>query len=402
MPDLRAVTAADVYKKDALAGQLTRAGGQVVFRYRPEYLAEPGPAVATTLPLVDGAFPAAAGAVPPFFAGLLPEGARLTALVRHLKTSADDELSLLLAVGADTIGDVRVVPAGTTPVPPPALVRVDRWEDQDFDELFRLSTAAAAGDRLERSALPGVQVKVSAEMVSFPVGSERYLLKLEPEDYPHLASNEAFFLGLARSAGIAVPAHELVRDRNGKRGLLVHRFDRLTRDGALYRRAQEDACQLAGRYPADKYRFTAREVAAALLSFSSVPRVDALRTLAVMAFSYLIGNGDLHAKNLSLGEADDGGLQLTPMYDLLSSLPYLPRDRLALAIEGKNDNLRRTQMYAFARAVRVPERAASRELDRLCTTVASAIPRLSEIGMDERATAKLARALERRVAHLQT
>ena len=45
----------------------------------------------------------------PFFAGLLPEGVRLRALVRRVKTSEDDLLSLLVAAGADCIGDVAVV-----------------------------------------------------------------------------------------------------------------------------------------------------------------------------------------------------------------------------------------------------------------------------------------------------
>ncbi len=54
----------------------------------------------------------AAGALPPFFSGLLPAGRRLTALRSAVKTSADDELTLLLAVGADTIGDVQILPHG--------------------------------------------------------------------------------------------------------------------------------------------------------------------------------------------------------------------------------------------------------------------------------------------------
>jgi serine/threonine-protein kinase HipA len=64
--------------------------------------------------------------VPPFFAGLLPEGARLVALITRLKTSAADEFSLLVAVGGDTIGDVRVLPEGAAPEEPEPLVRVDR------------------------------------------------------------------------------------------------------------------------------------------------------------------------------------------------------------------------------------------------------------------------------------
>jgi serine/threonine protein kinase HipA of HipAB toxin-antitoxin module len=52
------------------------------------------------------------GAVPPFFAGLLPEGRRLSALRAAVKSSGDDELSLLLAVGGDTVGDIEILPEG--------------------------------------------------------------------------------------------------------------------------------------------------------------------------------------------------------------------------------------------------------------------------------------------------
>ena len=73
------------------------------------------PAIATTLPVTTTPVTTLGGAVPAFFAGLLPEGRRLSALRQGVKTSADDELSLLLGVGGDTIGDVRVVPAGASP-----------------------------------------------------------------------------------------------------------------------------------------------------------------------------------------------------------------------------------------------------------------------------------------------
>src|SRR5438552_2279477 len=53
------------------------------------------PAVATTLPVTPEPLVRTGGAVPAYFAGLLPEGRRLGALRRAVKTSADDELSLL-------------------------------------------------------------------------------------------------------------------------------------------------------------------------------------------------------------------------------------------------------------------------------------------------------------------
>lgn len=56
------------------------------------------------------------GAVPAFFAGLLPEGVRLGVVISSTKTSADDHLTLLLAIGADTVGNVGVVPSGANRV----------------------------------------------------------------------------------------------------------------------------------------------------------------------------------------------------------------------------------------------------------------------------------------------
>jgi serine/threonine-protein kinase HipA len=48
--------------------------------------------------------------LPPFFAGLLPEGLRLKAISTRLKTSEDDLFSMLAAIGSHVIGDVYVEP----------------------------------------------------------------------------------------------------------------------------------------------------------------------------------------------------------------------------------------------------------------------------------------------------
>lgn len=75
-----------------------------------------------------------------------------------LPKQADDELTLLLAVGADAPGDVQVVPAGSTPAEPAPLA------DSDPALLdFRALT-----DAPDRHALPGVQAKASATMLTSP------------------------------------------------------------------------------------------------------------------------------------------------------------------------------------------------------------------------------------------
>jgi HipA-like protein len=83
-----------------------------VFSHLPEFVGEGGARVTTTLPVTAEPEFRTAGAVPPFFAGLLPEGRRLSALRAAMKTSGDDELSLLLAVGGDTVGDIQILPEG--------------------------------------------------------------------------------------------------------------------------------------------------------------------------------------------------------------------------------------------------------------------------------------------------
>ena len=115
--ELGGIERADVYKDQRLAATLTRTSDGVRFNYTPEYIADGKYPIAHTLPISEAPYITAAGGVPAFFAGLLPEGRRLLALVRAVKTSADDELSHLMAVGRDAVGDVQVVPAGEVPTP---------------------------------------------------------------------------------------------------------------------------------------------------------------------------------------------------------------------------------------------------------------------------------------------
>ncbi|WP_166355740.1 HipA N-terminal domain-containing protein [Phytoactinopolyspora limicola] len=90
LDELVDVGRADVYKQGALAGHIERDGDDVVFRYDDGWIDHEAAPIATTLPLTGTPHRTAGGAVPAFFAGLLPEGRRLTALWRATKTSPDD------------------------------------------------------------------------------------------------------------------------------------------------------------------------------------------------------------------------------------------------------------------------------------------------------------------------
>jgi serine/threonine-protein kinase HipA len=354
------IQVADVHKAGSRAAQLRRTPTGVEFHYLPEHLDGGGPPVATTLPLTDRPRLTPAGAVPPFFAGLLPEGRRLSSLRRLVKTSADDELSLLLAVGRDPVGDVQVVPEGEDPIPAEPLVQVSA----DWSEVRFADVLADAGV-VDPVALPGVQDKASARMISVPVGRAgiRWLLKVDPPEYPHVVENEAFFLDWARRARVPAAEAVVVQDAEGRAGLLVQRFDRVpTPTGAAVALPCEDACQVLDRWPADKYNVTAEEVASGLAAVCGAPLVALSAVFRQLCFAWLTGNGDVHAKNVSVLADGSGEWHVSPAYDLPSTVVYGDRS-LALPMGGRRTGLSRRHLFAFAVSVGLPERAAARALD---------------------------------------
>ncbi|WP_062993456.1 type II toxin-antitoxin system HipA family toxin [Nocardia anaemiae] len=408
LTELRTVTEADVYKAGRLAGQLRRERDDVVFTYAEPYLDDPTtPPLAFSLPKPARMARATGGSVPAFFAGLLPEGLRLTAITTAARTSEDDHFSILLAVGADTIGDVQVLPAGTAHTDPPPLFDQTDATTADFTTLFTRATSAD-GSALDRTALPGVQIKVSAQMISTPISTTGgpAILKLNPPEYPLMVENENFFLDMADACGIRVPDHQLATDANGHTALFINRFDRTLEHGEIRRLAQEDACQILGRYPAAKYRITLQEAIEALADAVTMgrgsSRLATLQMLEIAAFSYLIGNGDLHGKNLSIRQNSDGIWEVTPAYDLLCTQPYLGwQDPMAISLYGRDAKLAYRWWAEAATRLGVTTRAINRSLARIVDASESWTNRVAEIGFDDKTTRHLATLITERRKELR-
>jgi serine/threonine-protein kinase HipA len=390
-----AVREADVYQGEILAGFLDRMGDAVRFSYDPGFLSTDPRPVATTLPLRAEPYRATGGAVPPFFAGLLPEGRRLNSLHNDLKASRDDELSQLIAVGWDCVGDVRVLPTGADPsTPPGAATEVLDPATVLFSEVFDDAIGRGAGNR--DASVPGVQDKLSDSMISIPtrIAGAASILKLNPVAYPRLVENEAFFLDAARVCGLTVPPFQVIHDRE--------RFDRVpVKGGTLRRIAQEDATQLAGRWPVAKYRMSTREVFDVVCAVTTTTALSAARLVRQFVFSYAIGNGDLHAKNVSVFNEPDGVWSVTPAYDLLSTLPY-GDDRMALQFEGRDMRITGSMFRGFAELYELRPRVITRILDDVVSGVGLLLPSLGDIGLDARATARLEGAISDRLARLRT
>ncbi|HET9892054.1 MAG TPA: type II toxin-antitoxin system HipA family toxin [Mycobacterium sp.] len=402
--DLRDVTEADVYIGEDLAAHLTRERSDMIsFDYTAHQPAAESSirerSVSWSL-LRSGEYPVVAtgGAVPPFFAGLLPEGVRLGVVTSSTKTSADDHLTLLLAIGSDTIGNVRVVPAGAAPARPLPMFEPER--DNDFRAVFARLTGSVDADPV---GLAGVQPKVSAAMLSTPAQTRSgpAILKLNPVQYPLIAENEHFFMTMAAACGLRVATTSLLHDAKGSSALLVSRFDRA---GAM-RIPQEDACQVTGIYPASKYRMKTETAITALADAcgrggGSKP-VALLELLKVVVFSWLIGNGDLHGKNLSIYNPD-GVWQPTPAYDLLCTQPYMRwRDPMALNLYGRANRFARGDFVDAGERLGLRPRAITRMIDAIIDAAHDWPDKCGEIGFDERQTKLLAQMLRRRIDSLR-
>jgi len=390
-PDPRDVRVAHVLKDGRPAATLTRVDGGVEFAYTTAYLESGGRAVATTLPLTDEPVRTTAGAVPAYFANLLPEGRRLTALRRAVKTSADDELSLLLAIGTDPVGDVQVLTEPDEQVGAAPAAVEGSFGDLDFAELLE---AQGIGDP---SALAGVQDKVSGRMLTVPLAHEgrSHLLKFEVPEFPHVIENEAFFLGIARRLRHPVVESEVVRDRTGRAGLLVTRFDRVPDDDRLRRLAVEDGAQVLGIHPADKYAVTMERLATGVAA-TCRSRPLALRAVLHQAvLAWATGNGDLHAKNVSVvGSADRA---VAPIYDVPSTVPY-GDTTFALPLAGRRDNLSAKAFRQFGDEIGLPGPVVERVLDDVLGATVDVVDQVRDgvIPWDARRQRDLVRTLERR------
>ena len=88
-----------------------------------------------------------------------------------------------------------------------------------------------------------------------------------------------------------------------------------------------------------------------------------------LLFSFLVGNSDMHLKNFSLIETEEGSGKyvLSPAYDLLPVNVIMPEDKeqLALAMNGKKTHIRRKDFLVFAEECGMPRSSAEKMIAML-------------------------------------
>ena len=139
----------------------------------------------------------------------------------------------------------------------------------------------------------------------------------------------------------------------------------------------EDACQALGLWPADKYNMTMEDACGALITACGAPRVAAAALFKQTVFAWLTGNGDVHAKNMSILRGESGEWRASPAYDLLSTALYGDLT-FALTVDGEDSDLTEAHFLAMAHRLDLPERAAQRTIHSLLKGTNDLFSRLNE------------------------
>ncbi|HEY1739644.1 MAG TPA: type II toxin-antitoxin system HipA family toxin [Acidimicrobiia bacterium] len=316
------------------------------------------PILSLALPLRDERY--THGVVQPFLDGLLPEGESRRVIADELNLKAADTFGLIRSLGRDCAGALVIQPSDATPPTQPTTLTAEPITDDEIADLVaRLRVAPLGVNQRVRISLPGVQDKLL--LTRMPDGRwgrpvdgtpSTHILKPEIRGFPMTVENEAFCMRVAKHLGLAVAPVETAIIGDWKL-IVVERYDRIVSDdGSVERIHQEDFCQATAVAPDKKYEDDggpSLQRIAGILQTAAIPgSVDDL--LRAVTLNVLLGNGDAHAKNVSLLHERDGRLRLAPLYDLMSTLHY-GLDRLAMHI----DNVHRTNRVTAARILNEAE-----------------------------------------------
>lgn len=235
-----------------------------------------------------------------------------------------------------------------------------------------------------KMAIPGVQSKLSARLnvtkgqfMCVDQGG-MFIIKPPSDFYAEVPENEDLTMRLAATVGLDLPWHGLVYGKDGALSYVIERFDRQGRGNQKV--AVEDFAQLLGATRATKYNSSMEHVANAIDALCTFPAVERVKLFRVVLFSFLVGNEDMHLKNLSL-ITTGGQVRLAPMYDLLSTTLIMgpsAQEEMALSIRGKRTKLTREDMidhFAYGH-LKLPVKVVDKVLEQFANAVADLWPDL--------------------------
>ncbi len=339
-----------------LVGTLAVIGGRWSFNYAPDWSAY---ALSPSLPLATREYQDSGDVrlVEWFFENLLPEGRLRELIASRDRIDPRDTWALLIRHGQDTAGALSLLPdeAGEIQIEQEILLPLSREALQEKIEESRTRNLPlmASWDDV-RMSLAGAQEKLGLRIdtqgaMFLPEGTAASTHIVKPEnasaDFPFCPANEFFCMRLAAELKVPVPNVDLKHLPEPL--YVIERFDRESSDSkgepggsAIRRLHQIDLCQALGVSPSKKYESEGGLGLHHLFevlrgTFIDRPVVAANAVVQWVAFNYLIGNLDAHAKNIAFLMRGQKAA-VAPFYDMLCVEAYLPRATMSMAIAGEN------------------------------------------------------------------
>lgn len=308
------------------------------------------------------------GSLPPWFSGLLPEGALRELVLTEMGHGDHDEFDILTRLGADLPGSILITPE----TQPPASAGPLHLESVHG---FR----ATRPEGLVKFSLAGIQLKFTANpngnRLTLPGSGDtgRCIIKVASDRYARLPEAEYGAMQLAKLIGVDIAPCRLVPREtaegipkemlaHGSQLLVVDRFDRGPQNERVH---IEDAGQIIGAIGDRKYTMATTETVINMISrFSTDRRADILEAVRRVVADVLLGNGDNHLKNWSFRFPEPGIIRLSPAYDIVPTILFISQDDLALQFVGTRafETVTLRRFERLARFLQIDPRGIGKEV----------------------------------------
>lgn len=372
----------DVYVGSSKVGMYSRSpGGATSFRYDSGWLSlDQAFPISASMPLTDRV--RSGEGVASYFDGLLPDDRTVREKIAA-REQADSAgvFDLLAVLGRDCVGALRFVPEGLGPGDPASMEYRPVSDDEIAARIAELGTTplgVRVGHDDFRISIAGMQEKTAflriKDQWQLPLGPTPTSHIFKPAmkesaagaDFSDTPWNEWICLELCRALGLESAKAEVLII-NDAPVIAVERFDRVWRDGIIYRLPQEDMCQALGVSPVLKYQSDGGPGIDSVLEFLNgaiSPYEDRMTFMKAQIVFWLLAAIDGHAKNFSISLSPDG-YRLTPLYDVISAAPWpeFPDQKIQLAMAFGNKNHYRLNQIQLRHFYQTGQKAGLREQD---------------------------------------
>jgi serine/threonine-protein kinase HipA len=194
-------------------------------------------------------------------------------------------------------------------------------------------------EHTKRMSISGVQLKYSLKLngnkLELCETKGQYIIKPIPtadhlemmEDAPE---NEHLTMQIASQIfNIKTANNALIYFKDGTPAYITKRFD-VKEDGTKY--IQEDFAQITNRTKEThgesyKYEGNYLEIGELIRRYVPASMIAIENFFKIVVLNYIFSNGDAHLKNFSLIRNDFGEMELSPSYDLMSTIIHTPGER---------------------------------------------------------------------------